>query len=185
MADLPQAILDRAVRLARDERAADSPDGAERFSTRRGTLLDRYGYASRIREEESRAVLVCYPQEWLEGGTIVPGTIDDLSRAIEIPLSGPGDPDDWDALAEENARIAVAVEAKYGSDHGANVAAFATFMSNHRARSIATATPEDIEEFLEEYYIRNVWPSEDARAVVEASLAYAQDIADQQKQNQT
>ena len=38
------------------------------------------------------------------------------------------------------------------------------------SETVETATPAERAEFLEEYFPRNVWPTDDQRAVVERSL---------------
>jgi hypothetical protein len=87
-----------------------------------------------------------------------------------VSLSGPGNPDEWDATDAHNRGIAAAVREDHGDVHGNNAQAFADFMSNHYAKPIEAATAGEVEEFLEEYFPRNAWPSDAQRSVVEASL---------------
>lgn len=170
--DLPPTIRERASRLARTARRADDAERVDTLRERRQALLADHGFTSRVREEDNRAVLVCYPEEWVDGGIVQLDQIESLDRAVEIPLTGAGDPDDWPALAEANREIAERVRARLGDDHGENAAAFATFMNNHRAKHLRESTPEDVEEFLEEYFPRNAWPSAAQRALVEQSVEY-------------
>lgn len=178
MADsLPNNVLTAVSALARKERDADDEQRAQRFHQRRDTLLAEHGYSSRIREDDAGVTLVCYPRAWVSGGAVDRDRIDDLEAAVEVPIEGAGDPDDWDEIAAANRDIAEAVAAEHGPVHGANARAFAAFMSNHRARNVATATDQDRTEFREEYYVRNVWPTADERAVVDRSLELVQEIA--------
>jgi hypothetical protein len=41
-----------------------------------------------------------------------------------------------------------------------------------------TATEAEREEFLEEFFPRNAWPTDEQRAAVEASLDAVDDVAD-------
>lgn len=178
---LPADVRDTVAEFARKERAAERPERAHQLAERREQLVAEYGYTSRIREDDTGATLVCYPRDWVSDGTVEPAAVDDLSAAVEIPLAGAGDPDDWAAVAERNRAVAERVEREHGPAHGANARAFAAFMSNHRAREIGTATDDDVEEFRTEYYVRNVWPSETERAVVDESIELALSAAADQR----
>ncbi len=170
MADrLPAAIRETALGLARKE-SRSSAEEAARLRARREALLEEFGFTSRIRDEDERAVLVCYPSEWIVEGTIDREAIDDIDRAVELPIDGPVDPESWSALATDNQKLAKQVHTHHGPIHGNNADAFVVFMNNHRARPVRSATSDDIEEFLTEYYPRNAWANEDERAVVEDSL---------------
>lgn len=172
MAELPADIVDDVERLARLARRAVDDNERQAYVERRDGLLEEHGFRARIRREEHRDVLVCYPVDWIEDGTVHPDNVDDTGRAIERPLDGPGEPDDWDALDAENREAVRKVAESAGPVHGANVDAFADFMGNHYAKPIADATPAEVEEFLTQYYPRNAWPSDDQRAVVRESLGY-------------
>ncbi|MXR50854.1 rnhA operon protein [Halovenus sp. WSH3] len=154
------------TRLARE--TVDDNE-AEAYREARAELLAEHDYTARVREEE-HDVLVVHPEEWVEDGTVYPERIDDIERGIERPLSGPGDPDDWEEVWEHNMAIAEEVEREHGSAHGGNAEALAEFMSNHYAKRIDQATESELEEFVEEYYPRNVWPTDDQKAVVEESV---------------
>ena len=175
---LPHALRTQLRELALEERHATDEDIGQRARERRSELLKRHGYASRIREDEHGAVLVCYPETWMADGELVPAAVEDTDRAVEIPLSGAGDPDDWAELAAHNDAIARSVAERHGRDHGENAMAFATFMNNHRARPIDTAGPDDVREFLAEYYPRNAWPSDQQAKIVEDSIALTRELAD-------
>jgi hypothetical protein len=169
MPDLPAEVRDEAERLTRLARRAT--DDAERaaYERDRDARLAEHGFTARVREEDD--TLVLHPAEWVEDGDARPDRIDDTDRAVEIPLSGAGDPEEWEAVEEHNAAVVESV-ADRGEVHAANARAFADFMGNHYARRVETAGGTEIEEFLAEYYPRNAWPTDDQRAVVEQSLAY-------------
>ena len=81
-----------------------------------------------------------------------------------------------DALLEEHGYVA-RVREEHGDPHGANAHAFADFMGNHYAKRVEAATPAEREEFLEEYFRRNAWPTEAQRDAVERSLRLVEEIA--------
>lgn len=174
---LPPAVRETVRRLARQERRVDRDERAAALRERREAVLEPHGYTSRVREDSNRDVLVCYPRAWLDGDTVRVDDIESLDRGVELPLSGAGDPEDWTALAARNRDLVADVHDQYGDTHGANAEAFAAFMNNHRAKPIADAIPEDVEEFLAEFYPRNVWPSSAQRAVVEESIELTCELA--------
>lgn len=174
----PTAVVDRALALTRRLRGASGAD-RERLAQRRDRLLASVGYRCRVREDERGATLVCYPAEWLEDGTVDMDAIEDVSRGIERSLEGPTGPEDWDAIEADNRSVVRAVRDRYGHDHAANATAFADFMSNHYGRTIATATERHHREFLEEYYPRNVWPSNHQQTLVERSLELTIAVAEE------
>ena len=177
MGELPAAVADEAERLTR--LACAATDEAEREACReqRASVLADHGFAARVREGESGAVLVCYPEGWLDDGTVRTERIDDTGRAVERRLSGPGDPDDWRHVAAHNDRVVARVAERHGDVHAANARAFADFMRNHYARRIETATADERREFREEYFVRNAWPSAEQRSVIERSLSLTLDTA--------
>jgi hypothetical protein len=184
MTDLPAEITDAAERLTRRARSARTPDVEAGHRERRDALLDEHGYIARVREEDSTVVLVLYPADWLDDeGTVRTDWIEDLDRAVEIQLEGGEDPDDWDAVDTHNRAVVERVHDDHGEDYGANVAAFADFMGNHYAKPIERATEREREEFRTEYYRRNVWPSDDQRALLEESLALAVETAQELSQS--
>ena len=172
MAEVPDDIVDEVERLARLARRTVDDNERKAYIKRRDALLEDHGFRARIREEEQRDVLVCYPEDWIEDGTVHPDNVDDTDRAIERPLDGPGDPDDWDAVDEANREAVRAVAESAGPVHGANADAFADYMGNHYAKPVAEATRAEVEEYLTEYFPRNAWPTDDQRAVVRESLGH-------------
>ncbi|WP_424003102.1 DUF7108 family protein [Haloarcula salina] len=177
MTDLSADVIDRAERLTRLAREAVDDAEAEAYRAERTECLSEHGYTARIRSEDTGEVLVCHPREWVEDGVIRPERIDDVDRGVEVQLSGPGDPDEWETVDERNRAVVDAVTEDHGEVHGANAAALADFMGNHYAKPIADATPDELREFREEYFPRNAWPTNDQRAVLERSVELTVDAA--------
>ena len=166
---LPSDVIERAETLTRRLRNATDDDERKAYAEARDALVAEHGYTARIREEGDRAVLVLYPDEWLEDGTVRVDRIDDTSRAVERPLSGVGD-GDWEAVEAYNRAVATRVAEEYGSVHGATAHAFADFMSNHYAKRVDGATRREREEFETDYFVRNAWPTAEQYASIERSL---------------
>jgi hypothetical protein len=156
--------VERLTRLAR--RVAD-PNERAAYEERRADLLEDHAFTARVRDADD--TLVCYPDEWVEDGEVVLDAVEDTDRAEEIPLSGPGDPEEWEAVEADNAELVEAVSDE-GTVHEANARAFADFMSNHYAKRIPRATEEEVAEFLAEYFPRNAWPTDRQRSTIEESL---------------
>jgi len=167
--ELPMDVIEEAETLTRRARRAVDENEAAAYLEARDELLAEHDFTARLRDDE-RAVLVLYPAEWVEDGTVRPERIEDIDRGIERPLEGVADPDDWAAVGEHNDAIAEAVADEHGPAHGANARELATFLSNHYAKPIEDATDDELSEFLTDYYKRNVWPSDDQKAVVEESV---------------
>ncbi|GAB7094456.1 hypothetical protein JCM30237_16080 [Halolamina litorea] len=172
--DIPADAADEAERLTRLARAAERrADGegameeAAVYRERRDDLLADHDYESRIREEDD--TLVLYPEEWLEEGIVQFDRVEDTERAVEITLSGPGDPEHWQEIAEHNDGLVDAV-AEQAPDHAGNARAFADFASNHYAKPAEKLTTEEVREFLTEYYPRNAWPSETEASLIGESV---------------
>ncbi len=174
--ELPSDVIEEAETLTRRARRGVDEQEATAYREARAELLETHGFTARVRDEE-RAVLVLYPAEWIEDGTVQLERIEDTDRGIERPLEGAGDPDDWEHVDAHNSELAAEIRAEHGEDHGANAQAFAEFLSNHYAKPIESATDEEIAEFLEEYYQRNVWPTDDQKAVVGESVRLLVDHA--------
>ncbi|MES3517627.1 MAG: rnhA operon protein [Natronomonas sp.] len=172
---LPNPVLERVERLTHSARNADD-DRAADHRAERERLLAAHGYTARIRNEDTRDVLVCHPEEWLEDGLVRPERIDDTDRAVEIPLSGPGDAE-WDEIESHNRGIADAIEAEHGPVHGANAHAFADFAGNHYLKPMETTTDAEREEFRREYFPRNAWPSEKQRRLLSRTLELIDDYS--------
>ena len=174
--ELPEDARTEAERLTRLARRAGDESETAAYRERRSDLLAEHGYTARVRDDD-RAVLVLYPSEWVEDGTVRTEQVEDVDRGVEIPLEGPGEPEQWEDLAERNRDVAREVGRRHGAVHGANAAALADFASNHYAKLVGSLTPEEREEFLTDYYRRNVWPTDDQRAVVEESVRLAVTVA--------
>lgn len=170
--ELPDEIAERAERLTRLAREAVDDAEAEAYRGERAELLTDHDFRARVRDEDMGATLVLHPDEWVADGTIRTDRIDDTDRAVEVSLSGPGDPDEWGAVDEHNREVVARVREAHGEVHGDNAAAFADFMGNHYARPVESATNAEVEEFLEEYFPRNAWPTDKQRALVEESIEY-------------
>ena len=167
-AELPEETAREAERLTRLARKAVDDDEATAYRERRERLLGTHGFVSRVREDDD--TLVCHPAEWVEDGTVQFERVGDTDRAVERSLSGAGDADQWVELDAHNRDLVAAVTDEHGEVHAANARAFVDFLGNHYARRVEAATGDMVEEFLAEYYRRNVWPSEEEAAVVEESL---------------
>jgi hypothetical protein len=167
--ELPPAVIDEVERLTRRAREAVDPNEAAAYRERRASTLADHGFRARVREE-GRATLVLYPAEWVEDGTVQPDRIENVGRGIERPLEGPGEADEWTVVEEHNRDLAEAVAAAHGDVHGANAHALADYASNHYAKPIGDLTGQELAEFLDEYFPRNAWPSDDQKAAVEESV---------------
>ncbi len=175
--DLPEDVVAEAVRLTRLARRAIDPHEAAAYRADRDDQVAAHGYVARVREDDD--TLVLYPAEWVDDGTANLDRIDDTERAVERRLAGTGDDDDWGTVESHNADLVEAVERTHGTVHAANARAFADFMGNHYARRVETATQEEVQEFLFEYYPRNAWPTEAQQEVVEQSLRLVFDVAEE------
>lgn len=178
MTDLPEDTVDEVERLTRLARKAVDEAEAAAYREERSELLAEYGYTARIREEDTGEVLVCYPSEWVDDGVIRPERVEDTDRGVEIRLSGPGDPDEWDTVEERNREVVAAVRERHGEVHGATARSLADFMGNHYAKPIADATGDELREFREEYFQRNAWPTEEQRSLLEKSVRLTVEEAD-------
>jgi len=170
MTELPEDTIETVERLTRLAREAVDEAEAAAYRTERASLLDDYDYTARIREDDTGEVLVCYPAEWVEDGVIRPDRVEDTDRGVEIRLSGPGDPDEWDAVEERNREVVAAVRGDHGEIHGETARALADFMGNHYGKPIADATAGELAEFREEYFPRNAWPSDEQRSLLAESV---------------
>ena len=168
--ELPESVVEEAETLTRRARRASDDAEAAAYRERRDELLAEHEFTARIREDDGDEVLVCHPVEWVVDGTIRTERIEEIDRAVEVHLDGAGDPDEWEKVAEHNETIARQVRERHGEVHGENAAAFAEYMNNHCAKPVEKASPREVELFLEEYFVRNVWASEAQEAVVEESV---------------
>jgi hypothetical protein len=168
--ELPEDLIAEAERLTRLARRAVDDTEAEAYRADREERLTEHGFTARVREEGTGEVLVCHPEEWVEGGTIRTDRIDDTDRAIERRLSGPGEESAFERVDAHNRDVVARIEERAGEVHAANARAFADFMGNHYVRRVETATTDELRRFLGEYFPRNAFPSGEQRDVVEESL---------------
>jgi hypothetical protein len=173
--DLPDELIDEAERLTRLARDVPNADEAAAHRDRRDDLLAEHGYTARYREDDD--TLVLNPADWFEDGVARTDRIDDLSRAVEVSLTGAGADDEWRAVEADNAALVERVDEEHGSVHAANARALADFLGNHYTRRVEAASGHEIEEFLEEYYPRNAWPTPEQKSVVEESVRLLYDVA--------
>ena len=174
--ELPDNVTARARTLTRRMREAIDDEERAAYREERAGLLAEHGYVSRVREDDTGETLVLYPEEWVDDGVVRVDRIEDTDRAVERSLSGVGSAD-WEMVEAHNRAVAERVRAEHGEVHGGNAHAFADFMSNHYAKRVETATPEEREEFREEYLPRNAWPTEAQREAVERSLRLVEEVA--------
>lgn len=172
----PEDAVDEIERLTRLARGAVDENEAAAYEDRRETILDEFAFTVRVREDDE--TLVLYPSEWVEDGVVQIDRIDDVDRGIERPLgTDAGDEGEFAAVESHNSAIVDAVEDAHGPMHAANARVFADFMSNHYVRRIESASRKEVQEFLDEYYLRNAWPSEDQSSVVDESLELTFEVA--------
>ena len=171
--DVPADAVDETERLTRLARAAErreddaAAEEASVYRKRREELVEEHDYETRLRDEDD--TLVLYPEEWLEDGVVQLDRVKETDRAVEISLSGPGDPEHWQEIADHNDEL-VEIVAEESPDHEANARALADFASNHYAKPIEKLTAEEVGEFLDEYYPRNAWPSGTDASLIETSV---------------
>ncbi|WP_439025572.1 DUF7108 family protein [Haloarchaeobius sp. DT45] len=168
--ELPQDVVEEAERLTRLAREAVDEGAIESYRERRADLLTDHEFTARVREDDPGETLVLHPAEWVEDGLIKTDRIDDTSRAVEVSLSGPGEPEEWAAVDTYNRALVESVADAHGDVHASNASKLADFMGNHYARPMDTATSDELSEFLESYYPRNAWPTDEEKEVVETSL---------------
>jgi hypothetical protein len=174
--EVPPEVVEEAERLTRLARDAIDEEETAAYLDHRDELVADHDFVARVREEDNDT-LVLYPEEWVEDGTVYPGQIEDVDRGIERPLEGAGSSEQWETIESQNREAARTVAAEHGEVHGQNAHALADFASNHYAKSIASLTREETQEFLREYFPRNAFPSEDQKAVVEESVTLAVEAA--------
>ncbi len=170
---LPADVVDEAERLTRLARNAIDPDEVVACRDERRTLLREHEYTARMRTEDHGEILVLHPTDWVREEKVDATLVEDVSRAVEVPLDGVGDPEAWEDVEAHNREVAASVREEHGPVHGANAESFADFMGNHYARPVEQATDAVVREFVSEYFVRNAWPTEDQRAVVEESVELA------------
>lgn len=169
---LPESVVEEAERLTRLAREAIDDDERAAYRAHREELLAEHDFTARVREEDTGEVLVVHPAEWHDEdeGVIRTDRIEDLSRATELRLSGPGSPDDWEDVERENRALVEEIREAHGDVHADNAAALADFMANHYARPMTSATAAELAEFRSEYFVRNAWPTDDQRTALDESI---------------
>lgn len=158
-----------AVRLTREALTGDDDARTERTE-----LVRRNGYRARFREDDR--VLVLYPDDWVEGGEVDFDEIDCVDRAIEVDLEREME---WSDARRENEEVLREFEERFSDPYVYNARAFTEFLENHYSTSIHGATERQVEEFLGEYYPRNVWPPEEAEGCVEESVELLLETAEE------
>ncbi|WP_226479432.1 DUF7108 family protein [Natrinema amylolyticum] len=177
--DLPTETVDEVERLTRLERTAIDENEIEAYEDRRDELLDDHDFTARIRDDDGDDVLVCHPEEWHEDGVIRTDRIEDIDRAVEIPLEGTEDPDDWESVDEYNRDLVAAVREAHGDVHGDNAALLADFAGNHYAKPMDSLTSDELAEFGTDYVVRNAWPSEKQQEMIAESVKLVFETADE------
>jgi len=181
--DLPRDVADEVERLTRLKRTTVDDNEATAYEQRRDDLLDEHDFTSRIRDDDGDDVLVLHPEEWHEDGVIRTDRIEDIDRAVEIPLEGTGDPDEWDDVDAHNRDLVATVRDTYGDVHGNNAAILADFAGNHYAKPIESLTGDELAEFCTDYFVRNAWPSDDQQEVIAESIELIFETADERVPN--
>ncbi len=175
MSELPADVVEAATRLTRLARQVGDPAEAAAYRQRRDAQLADHGFTARVRTDDE--TLVLYPDEWLEDGTVVLERIKETDRAVERSLTASNE-GTWAEIEAHNRKIVAAVDDAYGSPHTETARAFADFMGNHYLGRIDNATDAQLEEFTQEYFVRNAWPSEKQREVLETSLSYISTVSE-------
>ena len=177
---LPDDVIDRAETLTRRARGAVDENERAAYLDERDELLTEHGYTARIRDGDTGETLVLYPTEWIESGTVRLDRISDTDRAVERSISGPGSDADWGEIEAHNRAVADRIRERHGDVHGETASAFADFMSNHYAKPIGMATPDEREEFRTEYFVRNAWPSDEQRRRIDETLRLLADAVERE-----
>lgn len=173
---IPEDIVDKSISLTLRSRNITDENTSEELLKKRDNMLKRYDYTARVREEDD--TLVLYPSNWLnkEGGKINLREIEDTGNAVEVSLSGPNKDANWEDIEKANSRIVSKVRDEYTDAYAANIRAFADFMGNYYLKKVTEATQEEKTEFKEEYYPRNVWPTEEQLSSLEDSIDILESI---------
>lgn len=164
--EIPDFALREIVQLTKQA----TVENDDELRKRRAELARQFGFRVRVRRDEAARIVVLYPREWVEGGTVVIDRIDDIDRAIEIPLFTGQSDAKWEQIEQFNRRVVERVKDQYGGVHGENAATFADFVGNHLAKRISEVTQSEIDEFRSEYFVRNAWPSDRQEQEIERSL---------------
>jgi hypothetical protein len=141
--------VDEAARLSRVALSGD-----DEARERRDALAEEHGYEARVRED---GVLVLHPADWLDEDGVVDMEAFDADEAYEVPLNGRG----YGEARDANDSLLGEFEEGEGAreEDVFNARAFAEFCENHHATAVENVGEEHVCEFLNEYYVRNVWGS--------------------------
>lgn len=176
-----RTLDDGPARRARDV-GRDAAEGSDPSSDRtdvqeirreRDAIAERHGYGVRLRDADD--VLVCYPLDWLDDGTVDLDSVEDLDRAVEVSLGGGSD--DVADVRDANDAVVEPVLEEADDAVGYDAAAFAEYCENHHRARLGEVSRTQVERFLEEYYPRNVWPPDGAEDRVEEALRRVLDRA--------
>lgn len=139
--------------------------GDEEVLERRDRLVRSHGHRARLRLDDM--VLVLYPEEWVEDGEVRFEEVEDVDRALEVEL----EPEkEWGEAHSENKELLSEFGERVEDHHVYNARVFTEFLENHYSISVMDARQEHVNEFLEEFYPRNAWPSRQARVCVDESV---------------
>lgn len=160
---MTQEHPDWVKEAARLTRVALSGDVEAR--ERRDALAEEHGYEARVRED---GVLVLHPAGWLNEDGVVDMEAFDADEAYEVPLDGRG----YDEAREANDSLLEEFEDREEAreEDIFNARSFVEFCENHHATAVENVGEEHVREFLDDYYVRNVWASDEAEERVEESL---------------
>jgi hypothetical protein len=156
--------VDEAARLSRVALSGDDVT-REDARTERDELAAEHGYEARVREDR---VLVLHPAGWLDEDGVVDMDAFDADEAYEVPLDGEG----YEEARDSNDALLDGFEEMEdtGEADVFNARAFAEFCENHHATAVKNVGEEHVREFIDDYYVRNVWAPEEAEERVEESL---------------
>ena len=154
--------VNEAARLSRVALSGDDVT-REDARTERDELAAEHGYEARVREDR---VLVLHPAGWLDEDGVVDMDAFDADEAYEVPLDGGG----YDEARAYNNTLLEEFEGDASEADVFNARAFAEFCENHHATAVKNVGEEHVREFIDYYYVRNVWASEEAEERVEESL---------------
>lgn len=137
--------------------------GNEDARKERDKLADEHGYVARERDD---GVLVLHPDDWIEDGVVDLDAFD-ADEAYEIPLEGRS----FEEAHEANDAVLDEFSADAHEADLFNVRSFAEFCENHHSVAVENATTEQVDEFVNDYYVRNVWATDEAEERLEESLS--------------
>jgi hypothetical protein len=168
---LPSSVQEKVVSLTRRSRRESN----DNHLNRRDQILDKYDLEARVRDEDD--TLVIYPTEWIDSnGNIDFSEVDDKNNAIEISLSGPNKDADWEEVYQYNMRIVSRVRDEFGDVHAKNIEEFGEFLANHYLKKITEATEEEKKDFMNEFFVRNVWSTDKQESVLDDSLEIVEEV---------